>query len=249
MADVFGRRDTFLAAFVLFFGFSLGCGFARNLDQLIACRALQGIGGSGLYSLTMVIWPELAQAGHEAVHSWLGGRRHSRCWRTGSCAWRGPDPLRFVALDLLDQVSRDPLALSGPLPPSYSNVAGSGPIGATSMILFFLTWPKPSIYPASSATRGGPWTSSAHSSSSRAAVLVTFSISECRKRCRRVEPSRLPCSPDRGRLLLGGAPGLGGVRRPPQERSDACGLSHRSCSAIAFTLPPCSTPCSWASRL
>ncbi len=61
MADVFGRRDTFLAAFVLFFGFSLGCGFARNLDQLIACRALQGIGGSGLYSLTMVIWPELAR--------------------------------------------------------------------------------------------------------------------------------------------------------------------------------------------
>ncbi len=60
MADVFGRRDVFLASFVIFFGFSLACGFAQNINQLIAFRALQGVGGSGLYSLTMVIWPELA---------------------------------------------------------------------------------------------------------------------------------------------------------------------------------------------
>ncbi len=60
-ADVVGRRNAFLAAFVIFFGFSIGCGFAQTLNQLIACRALQGVGGSGLFSLTMVMWPELAQ--------------------------------------------------------------------------------------------------------------------------------------------------------------------------------------------
>jgi MFS family permease len=47
MADVMGRRNAFLAAFVIFFAFSLGCGFAQNLSGLIACRAFQGIGGSG----------------------------------------------------------------------------------------------------------------------------------------------------------------------------------------------------------
>lgn len=71
MSDVIGRRDAFVAAYVIFFAFSLGCGFAQNMTQLIACRALQGIGGSGkfngegcpsimlidigLYSITMII--------------------------------------------------------------------------------------------------------------------------------------------------------------------------------------------------
>lgn len=47
-ADIVGRRNAFLAAFLLFFSFSLGCGFARNLTTLLVCRTFQGIGGSGL---------------------------------------------------------------------------------------------------------------------------------------------------------------------------------------------------------
>lgn len=46
-SDVVGRRNAFVAAYVLFFAFSLACGFAQNLRQLIAFRSLQGIGGSG----------------------------------------------------------------------------------------------------------------------------------------------------------------------------------------------------------
>ncbi|KAF8848497.1 MFS multidrug transporter-like protein [Acephala macrosclerotiorum] len=60
MADVTGRRNAYVAAFIIFFAFSLGCGFAQTLNQLIACRVLQGIGGSGLYSLAFVIIPEIA---------------------------------------------------------------------------------------------------------------------------------------------------------------------------------------------
>lgn len=59
-SDVVGRRLAYMAAFAVFFGFSIGCGFATNLSQLVACRALQGIGGSGLYSLTIVILPEIS---------------------------------------------------------------------------------------------------------------------------------------------------------------------------------------------
>jgi MFS family permease len=47
VADVVGRRNAFLASYIIFFAFSLGCGFAQNLSQLIAFRALQGLGGSG----------------------------------------------------------------------------------------------------------------------------------------------------------------------------------------------------------
>jgi len=60
MADVTGRRNAYVAAFIIFFAFSLGCGFSQTLNQLIACRVLQGIGGSGLYSLAFVIMPEIA---------------------------------------------------------------------------------------------------------------------------------------------------------------------------------------------
>lgn len=49
-----------LAAFTVFLAFSLGCGFAQSLEQLIAFRTFQGIGGSGLYVLTMIIALELS---------------------------------------------------------------------------------------------------------------------------------------------------------------------------------------------
>lgn len=54
ISDVVGRRNAFLAAYIIFFAFSLGCGFAQSLDQLIACRTLQGIGGSGMFKLPVL---------------------------------------------------------------------------------------------------------------------------------------------------------------------------------------------------
>ena len=59
LADIFGRRLMYATALALFFCFSLGCGFSQNLQTLIACRALQGVGGAGLYVLPFVILPEI----------------------------------------------------------------------------------------------------------------------------------------------------------------------------------------------
>lgn len=59
LSDVTGRRNAYTAAFVIFVAFSIGAGFATSLQQLIAFRTLQGIGGSGLYSLTFIIFPEI----------------------------------------------------------------------------------------------------------------------------------------------------------------------------------------------
>lgn len=60
MADIVGRRNAYVAAFVIFFSFSLGCGFSQNLNSLIACRTFQGIGGAGLFSVTMITFPEMS---------------------------------------------------------------------------------------------------------------------------------------------------------------------------------------------
>jgi EmrB/QacA subfamily drug resistance transporter len=48
LGDQFGRKRLFLAAIVIFLVGSALCGVAHTLNQLIAFRALQGIGGGGL---------------------------------------------------------------------------------------------------------------------------------------------------------------------------------------------------------
>ncbi|KAL1599693.1 hypothetical protein SLS60_007496 [Paraconiothyrium brasiliense] len=62
LSDVFGRRNTYIAASTLFIAFSLGCGWAKDINQLIAFRALQGVGGSGLYSIGFVILAEISSS-------------------------------------------------------------------------------------------------------------------------------------------------------------------------------------------
>ncbi|KAH6677569.1 major facilitator superfamily domain-containing protein [Halenospora varia] len=60
LADVYGRKMMILTSFFFFTCFSLACGLAQTVEQLIIFRTLQGIGGAGLYSLTMVICPEIS---------------------------------------------------------------------------------------------------------------------------------------------------------------------------------------------
>jgi len=83
LADGLGRRSAYMLAYAIVFAASLGCGFAQSMQQLIALRALQGVGGAGeclyqvlhlvvtgfffhlpsapgLMSLTLVIFPEVS---------------------------------------------------------------------------------------------------------------------------------------------------------------------------------------------
>ncbi|KAI0532495.1 major facilitator superfamily domain-containing protein [Xylaria digitata] len=62
LSDIYGRRDIICAAWVLFAGFSVGCASARTMKQLIICRAFQGMGGSGLYSLAQIVLFEVGPA-------------------------------------------------------------------------------------------------------------------------------------------------------------------------------------------
>ena len=54
-SDLYGRKRLFLAAIVVFLAGSALCGLAQTLGQLIAFRALQGLGAGGLMTLAMAI--------------------------------------------------------------------------------------------------------------------------------------------------------------------------------------------------
>ncbi|MFP1624149.1 DHA2 family efflux MFS transporter permease subunit [Streptomyces sp. 5K101] len=55
LGDQYGRKKLFQAAIVIFLIGSALCGIAQNMPQLIAFRALQGLGGGGLMVLSMAI--------------------------------------------------------------------------------------------------------------------------------------------------------------------------------------------------
>jgi EmrB/QacA subfamily drug resistance transporter len=55
LSDLFGRRRVYLITIVAFLAASVLCGLAQDMNQLIAFRALQGIGGGGILSLTFAV--------------------------------------------------------------------------------------------------------------------------------------------------------------------------------------------------
>ena len=59
LGDQYGRKKLFQAAIVIFLIGSALCGIAQNMPQLIAFRAVQGLGGGGLMVLSMAIVGDL----------------------------------------------------------------------------------------------------------------------------------------------------------------------------------------------
>ncbi len=59
LADAYGVKIVYLSAIAVFVVFSTLCGLARSMPELIVLRALQGLGGGGLMSLTMVLFGHL----------------------------------------------------------------------------------------------------------------------------------------------------------------------------------------------
>ncbi|RFN46595.1 hypothetical protein FIE12Z_9171 [Fusarium flagelliforme] len=124
ISDIVGRRDAFIAAYIIFFVFSLACGFAQTLNQLIAFRALQGVGGSGLYALTMIMMPELS-----------------------------PDNLKqhmAAMVGLVITISGVLGPVLGGILTHYSSWRrkSSGPIGFVSLAIFVIAWPKAEYLPS-----------------------------------------------------------------------------------------------------
>ncbi|GLZ75591.1 hypothetical protein Afil01_03980 [Actinorhabdospora filicis] len=71
LCDVLGAKRVFIGAVGVFLAGSALCGIAQDMGQLIAFRALQGIGGGGLMSVTMVVIARIKEG--EAGGSGRGG--------------------------------------------------------------------------------------------------------------------------------------------------------------------------------
>jgi len=59
LGDLYGRKRIFLFALVMFLAGSVLCGMAQSMTQLIAFRAIQGLGAGGLMSLPFAILGDL----------------------------------------------------------------------------------------------------------------------------------------------------------------------------------------------
>ena len=55
LGDLYGRRNTIFLSVALFLLGSLACGVAGSMTQLILARALQGLGGGGLFVLALSV--------------------------------------------------------------------------------------------------------------------------------------------------------------------------------------------------
>src|ERR1700761_7619641 len=73
LGDMYGRKRIFQVSVVIFLVGSLLSGVSGSMGMLIACRALQGIGGGGLNSLVQAITGDLIPARQRAKYqSYLG---------------------------------------------------------------------------------------------------------------------------------------------------------------------------------
>ncbi|KAJ5389745.1 uncharacterized protein N7496_000813 [Penicillium cataractarum] len=70
-SDIIGRKQTTIAALVILLAFSIACGCAQTVDQLIIFRALQGIGGAGAYALAILCIYEIAPKSKLPTYSGL----------------------------------------------------------------------------------------------------------------------------------------------------------------------------------
>ncbi|WP_406133865.1 DHA2 family efflux MFS transporter permease subunit [Streptomyces zaomyceticus] len=73
LGDQYGRKKLFQAAIVLFLIGSALCGIAQNMPQLIAFRAVQGLGGGGLMVLSMAIVGDLVSPRERGKYQGLFG--------------------------------------------------------------------------------------------------------------------------------------------------------------------------------
>ncbi|MDH4990326.1 MDR family MFS transporter [Aquamicrobium lusatiense] len=74
LSDIYGRRAIMFAAIFIFLAGSVMCALAPNMLVLIAGRAVQGLGGGGLFALTQTVIGDLVPPLERARYAaWISG--------------------------------------------------------------------------------------------------------------------------------------------------------------------------------
>lgn len=151
LSDIYGRRPVIFAAILIFLAGSVICALAPNMLVLIAGRAVQGLGGGGLFALTQTVIGDLVPPLERARYAaWISGT-----WAIASVA--GPLlgggfaehlhwslifwinlPLGLIAIAFISNPLKK-LAIAG----ARHNIDGWGAlllIIATSLLLLAVNW-------------------------------------------------------------------------------------------------------------
>ncbi len=72
LADIYRTKTLYAVSIVLFIIASLAAGFARSMDFLIVCRALQGIGAGGNFALVYIVLADISPPGERGKTLSLG---------------------------------------------------------------------------------------------------------------------------------------------------------------------------------
>ncbi len=150
ISDLYGRRRIFQLCIAIFLIGSALCGLSQNMPQLIAFRALQGIGGGGLFAIVLsiigAIVPPRERGRYQGYFGavfglssvagpLLGG------WFTDGPGWRWIFyvnlPIGLIAMFIIATV------LTVPTPKREHSIDYLGAaliVGAVTMLLLYLNW-------------------------------------------------------------------------------------------------------------
>lgn len=152
LADIYGRRRILLTGTTVFLLGAIACAFARSMPQLIAARALQGLGAAGLVPVSLTVAADLysldERARIQGVFSSVWGLAALvgplvGAWMTTSFGWRSifsiNVPLGCIALAL---VATQMIESRAPIPGGL-DIAGSATlsIGVTAILFAVLHAP------------------------------------------------------------------------------------------------------------
>ena len=114
LADIWGRKRTYLAGSILFAIFSILAGFAPNIELLLVTRVLQGVAASMIFGCTLAIVTSVFEGGQRggalgltsaAVYLGLTCGPLIGGWLTETFGWRSvfffPVPLSLLGIVLL----------------------------------------------------------------------------------------------------------------------------------------------------
>ena len=163
LADLHGRRRVLLVALVLFLSGALLCAAARSMPQLIAARALQGLGAAGLVPIALTVVADLYSLRERARIQGLFSSIWAAAaligplvgaWLTVSFGWRSIFsinlPLGALALTLVVTQMRESRAKS-PIPFDHR---GAALLGVSVTALLFATLHRGGEADVGAAARG-----------------------------------------------------------------------------------------------